>query len=366
MTGMLFRRPFDAPATRFWRPSKKVTLPPYPRRCETDPKGFSMNAAHRLNRSLATLALGAAICTGAPARADYPEKTIRIVTINAPGGPADIVARLIADKLSAAFGKPVVVESMVGAGGSLAAGHVAKAAPDGHTLLMSGDAALVTNLSLYEKLSYDPVKDLAPISQIVTTPNILAVPMDLPVKDVADLVALGRTKPGTLTFAHGGLGFSTHLSGETFKAMAQIDIQHVAFRASVLPDLLAGRVSMCFCNVSLVMPQVRENKLRALAVTSPQRSPAAPDLPTMNELGFTGFDVTSWFALMAPSGTAKPIIARLHQEVIRILALPDIRAKFADLGMDVVGNSPAELANIIATQMPQREKLIKAIGIKLQ
>ena len=159
---------------------------------------------------------------------------------------------------------------MPGAGGSLAAANVAKAAPDGYTLLMSGDAALVTNISLYEKLAYDPVKDLAPISQIVATPNILAVPADLPVKSVADLVALARSKPATLTFGHGGFGFSTHLSGETFKAMAQIDIQQVMFRTTVMPDLIAGRVSMCFCNIAQSLPLVRDNKLRALAVTSAQ------------------------------------------------------------------------------------------------
>ncbi len=323
--------------------------------------------AHHLRRTAIGVALGAVLTAGpAVAQADYPNRTIRIVTINAAGGPADLLARLIGDKLSASFGRPVVVESVVGAGGSLAAAQVARAAPDGYTLLMSGDAAIVTNISLYEKLAYDPVKDLAPISQLVATPNVLVVPTDLPVKSVADLVALARSKPGTLTFAHGGLGFSTHLSGEMFKTMAQIDIQQVAYRASVLPDLIAGRVSMCFCNVSQAMPLVRDNKLRALAVTSPVRSPAAPDLPTLDQAGFAGFDVTSWFALMAPAGTPQPIVDKLHREVVRVLALPDIRQKLSDLGMEIVGNSPAELAAVIRTQMPQRAKLIKASGAKLQ
>jgi tripartite-type tricarboxylate transporter receptor subunit TctC len=300
------------------------------------------------------------------AQSSYPDRSIRIVSINAPGGPADLLARLFGDQISASLGKPVVVEAMPGAGGSLAAAAVAKAAPDGYTLLLSGDAALVTNISLYDKLAYDPVKDLAPISQLVATPNVLVVPADLPVKTVADLVALGRSKPATFTFAHGGLGFSTHLSGEMFKTMSQVDMQQVMFRTSVYPDLIAGRVTMCFCNISQALPLSRENKLRALAVSSPQRSPAAPDLPTMAESGFPGFDVTSWFALMAPAGTPQPIVDKLHAEVVRILALPDIRQKLADLGMDVVGNSPAELAAVIKAQMPQRAKLIKDAGVKVQ
>lgn len=299
----------------------------------------------------------------ASAQTNYPERTIKIVSINAPGGPADIIARLLGDKMSEAFGKPVVVEPAPGAGGSLAAGQVARAAPDGHTLLMTGDAAIVTNISLYEKLTYDPVKDLAPISLLVATPNVLVVSPDLPAKNVSELVALARSQP--LTFGHGGLGFSTHLSGELFKSMAKADIQQVAFRTSVMPDLMAGRVTMCFCNVAQAMPLVRDNKLRALAVTSLRRSPAAPEVPTMHESGFADFDVTSWFALMAPAGTPQQVIARLHQEAARILALPDVRKKLDDLGMEIVGNSPADFAAVIKTQTPQREKLIKASGAKM-
>jgi tripartite-type tricarboxylate transporter receptor subunit TctC len=313
-------------------------------------------------------ALGAAIMLTGDARAQssYPDRPIRIVNINAAGGPGDMLARLIGDQISASLGKPVTVEPMPGAGGSLAAAHVAKAAPDGYTLLLSGDAALVTNISLYDKLAYDPVKDLAPVSQVVATPNVLVVPADLPVKTVADLVALGRSKPATFTFAHGGLGFSTHLSGEMFKTMSKLDMQQVMFRTSVYPDLIAGRVTMCFCNISQALPLSRENKLRALAVSSPKRSPAAPDLPTMAESGFPGFDVTSWFALMAPAGTPQPVIDKLHAEVVRILAMPDVRQKLSALGMEIVGNSPAELAAVIKTQMPQRAKLIKDAGVKIQ
>jgi tripartite-type tricarboxylate transporter receptor subunit TctC len=320
-----------------------------------------MRAALAAAVAVATLATSGSI---AIAQSTYPERSIRIVTINAAGGSTDIIARLIGDKLSASLGKPIVVENMPGAGGGLAAGHVAKAAPDGYTLLMSGDAALVTNISLYVKLPYDPVKDLAPISQVVATPNVLVVPADLPVRSVAELAALVRSKPATFTFAHNGLGFSTHLSGELFKTMGQIDLQHVMFRQSVFPDLIAGRVNMCFCNISQALPLAREGKLRALAVTSSKRSPAAPDLPTMDESGFPGFDVTSWFAVMAPAGTPQPIVDKLHGEIVRVLAMPDIRQKMADLGMEIIGNSPAELADLIKKQTPQRAELLKAAGVK--
>lgn len=327
----------------------------------TRPRARRLAAAALLAGLSALFHEGSAIAQGS-----YPEKAIRIVNIGPAGGTADIIARLIGDKLAVSLGKPVVAEPVPGAGGSLAAAQVARAAPDGYTLFLSGDAALVTNISLYDKLAYDPVKDLAPVSQLIATPNVLVVAPEIPAKSVAELVALARAEPGKHTFAHSGLGFSTHLSGELFKSMAGLDIQQVTYRQSVLPDLLAARVTMCFCNISLGMPQVRENKLRALAVTSPKRSPAAPDVPTMAESGFTGFDVTSWFALMAPAGTPQPVIDRLHQETVRVLAMPDVRQKFADLGMEVVGSSPAELAALIQTQTPQRATLIKASGAKMQ
>jgi tripartite-type tricarboxylate transporter receptor subunit TctC len=305
---------------------------------------------------------------GARAGANYPEKPIRIVTVTSPGGPGAMAARIIGEQLTAQWGKPVVVESMVGAGGSLAAAHVAKSPPDGYTLLMSGDAAIVTNVSLYKKLQYDPVKDLAPISQIAFTPNILAVSNDLPAKSVQELVGLARSQPGKLTFAYGGLGFSQHLAGEVFKSMAKIDIQRVSYRggAEIMPDLISGRVSLCFCNITAVLPLAREGRLRALAITSLKRSQAAPDLPTMDESGFSGFDVNAWFGLMAPAGTPKPIIEMLHRETARILALPEVREKFRKLAMEIIGNSPDEFAAIIKAEIPQRKKVIESAGIVLQ
>ena len=308
------------------------------------------------------------LCAGNAHAQTYPDKPIRLLVGFAAGGPADISARVLADRFTEAWGKPVIVENVTGAAGNVATDRVAKAAPDGYTLLAAASATIVTNPSLYQKLSFDPVKDLAPISQICFTPNLLVVPADLPVKNVAELVAYARAQPGKLTFGSAGVGTSQHLAGELFKTMAGIDIQHVPYRgiAAVMPDVLAGRLTMVFGNISAVLPLVREGKLRALAVTSPRRSAAVPDLPTMIEQGFAGFDSTAWFALMAPAGTPQPIIELLHRETVRALALPEVRKRFADLGMEVIGNTPAEFAAVIAAETPQWAKVIKDAGVKAE
>lgn len=311
-----------------------------------------------------TLATGG-VSTGQPA---YPEKPIKIVHINAAGGPADVLARLIGDKLTAAWRQPVLVEPMPGAAGNLAVGHVAKAAPDGYTLVMSGDAAVTTNVSLYKNLPYDPLKQLAAITQVVATPNILAVHPDVPAKTVQELVVLAKSPSANLTYAHGGVGFSTHLAGQVFNIMAGTSIQHIPIRtpAALTTDLLTNRVNMCFCNISQMLPLIRDGKLRGLAVTSLQRAPQAPELPTLHESGFPGFDVTSWFALLAPAGTPAPVIAKLHREVVQTLAQPELRERFTAMGMQVIANSPAELTAVIRTQIQDRKKLIDTAKIELQ
>jgi tripartite-type tricarboxylate transporter receptor subunit TctC len=316
----------------------------------------------RLRYGLAILLLALA-----PAAAQtYPDRPIRLLVGFAAGGPADISARVLGDRLTEAWGQPVVIENITGAAGNIATERVAKAAPDGYTLLLAASATIVTNPSLYQKLAFDPVNDLMPISQICFTPNLLVVPSDLAVKSVKELVAYARAQPGTLTFGSAGVGTSQHLAGELFKTMAGIDIQHVPYRGitAVLPDLLAGRLTMAFGNISAVLPLVREGKLRALAVTSARRSASVPDLPTMIEEGFAGFDSTAWFALMAPAATPAPVIAKLHLEATRVLALPDVRKRFDELGMEVIGNTPAEFAAVIKVETPQWAKVIKAAGIK--
>jgi tripartite-type tricarboxylate transporter receptor subunit TctC len=319
-------------------------------------------------RQLLAAALCVVLMAGvASPQSNYPDKPIRILVGFAPAGPADIAARVVGDKLAEAFGKPILIENVTGAASNVATDRVAKAAPDGYTLLLAASAAIVTNISLYDKLPFDPIKDLAPISQICFTPNILAVNNDVPTRNVAELVALARTKPGELTFGSAGVGSSQHLAGELLKSMAGINLQHVPYRgiAQVLPDLLGGRLTMVLGNISAVLPLAREGKVRAFAVTSLKRSPAAPELPTMAEQGFAGFDATAWFGLMAPAGTPEPILKKLHAETIRILALPDVRKKFDDLGMETIGNTPTEFAAVIKAEIPQWAKVIKDSGTKV-
>jgi tripartite-type tricarboxylate transporter receptor subunit TctC len=318
-----------------------------------------------IRNGLAVLSL---LVTGTAAAQDYPDRPIRLLVGFAAGGPADVMARLVGDKLGEAWGKPVIVENITGGAGNVAADRVAKAAPDGYTLMAAASATIVTNPSLYPKLGFDPVKDFAPITQAVYTPNLLAVPADLPVNSVAQLVAYARAQPGKVTFGSAGVGTSQHLAGELFKTMAGIDITHVPYRgiAAVMPDLLAGRISMVFGNITAVLPLVRDGRLRALAVTSPRRWASVPDLPTMIEVGYKDFDSTAWFGLMAPAGTPQPIIDRIHQEAVRILARPDIRKRFDEIGMEAIGNTPAEFAAVIAAETPQWAKVIKDAGVKAE
>ena len=296
----------------------------------------------------------------------YPDRPIRLLVGFAAGGPADISARVLADKFAESWGKPVIVENVTGAAGNVATDRVAKASADGYTLIAAASATIVTNPSLYQKLPFDPVRDLAPITQICFTPNLLVVPNDLPVKSVAELVAYAKAHAGTLSFGSAGVGTSQHLAGELFKTMAGLDLQHVPYRgiAAVLPDLIGGRLTLAFANISAVLPLVREGKLRALAVTSRQRWGATPDLPTMIEQGFAEFDSNAWFALMAPAGTSPDIIAKLQRETVRVLALPEVRKRFDDLGMQVIGNTSAEFAAAIAAETPRWTKVIRDAGIK--
>ncbi|MCK1385239.1 tripartite tricarboxylate transporter substrate binding protein [Bradyrhizobium sp. 21] len=276
-----------------------------------------------------------------------------------------MAARILAEHFTAKWGKPVVVENMLGAGGNIAADHVAKSAPDGATLLMAGNAAIVINPSLYAKLPYDPARDLVPVAQVTIAPNLLVVNKEVPAASVQELVDLARRNPGTLTFASAGVGTSTHLAGELFQTMAGIKIQHVPYRdsAALLSDLTAGRITMFFGSIASVLPQIRDGGLRALAITSLRRSPAVPDLSTLDELGFRGFDATAWFGLMAPAGTPASVIAMLHDEAQKAVSAPAARAKFAALGMEAVTRTPDEFAAEIRVETPRWAELIRRVGI---
>lgn len=308
----------------------------------------------------------ALLIVGIPAaQTTYPEKPIRVVVGFPSGSPSDTVARLLGQKFAEAWGKPVVIDNVAGAAGNIAAERVAKAAPDGYTLALLASAQIVINPNLY-KLAYDPTKDFAPISQVTVSSNLLVVHNAVPAKSVKELVALAKAQPGGLTFASGGSGSSPHMAAELFKSMAGLDIRHIPYKGVVaaIPDLLGGRVTMMFSPTSIVLPLAREGKLRALAVTSLKRSSAAPELPTIAESGYPGFEVTGWNGLLAPAGTPATIVRKLHLETVKALALPDLRAKLADLGQEGVGNSPDEFAAVIRSELPKWAKVIKESGIK--
>jgi tripartite-type tricarboxylate transporter receptor subunit TctC len=308
----------------------------------------------------------ALLLVGSPAaQTTYPEKPIRMVVGFPPGSNADTVARLLGQKLGEALGKPIVVDNATGAAGNIAADRVAKAAPDGYTLGLLTDGPLVINPSLY-KLAYDPVKDFAPVSQVAVSPTMLVVHNAVPAKSVKELVALIKAQPGGLTFASPGTGSSAHMAAELLKSVAGLDIRHIPYKGGVaaIPDLLGGRVTMMFSPIPIVLPMVREGKLRALAVTSLRRAPAFPELPTIAESGYPGFDVTGWNGLLAPARTPATIVRKLHLETVKALALPDLRAKFADLGLETIGNSPDEFAAAIKSEIPKWAKVIKESGIK--
>jgi tripartite-type tricarboxylate transporter receptor subunit TctC len=323
------------------------------------------------NRRRVLLAGVSAVAWGAAptfAAADgYPERPVKIIVPFAGGGGVDILTRVVGDYLAKRLGEPVVVDDRPGAGGNIGVQAVATAAPDGYTLVMATTGTHAINPSLYKKLPYDPIKDFAPITTIALAPNLLVVNRDLPVKSVSDLIALARSKPGTINFGSFGPGTSNHLSGEMLKHIAKIDIVHVPYRKApeAITDLIAGRIQMLFVNTPLGLPHVKAGKLRALAVTGSKRSEIVPDLPTMIEAGVPGFVVESWYGLMAPAGTPAAVVTRLHDEVVAILALPDVKATFAVQGVEPFATSPRELTERIKLEMAQWKKIIDIAHVTL-
>ena len=285
----------------------------------------------------------------------------------APGGTTDILARLIAPKLSEALGQPVVVENRPGAGGSVGSELLAKSAPDGYTIGGGTISSHAINVSLYSKLAYDPVKDFAPVTMLATLPNMLIVHPSLNVGNVKELIALLKANPNKYSFGSAGNGTSQHISGELFKSMAGVQMQHIPYKGSgpMIPDLLAGTIAMSFENITTAYPPVKSGRLRALAVTSAVRSSAAPEVPTMAEAGLPGYDISSWQALFAPAGTPKEIVNRLHAEVAKILRLPEMVKRIHELGAEPGGMPPEELAALIKSDIPRLGKIVKDSGAKV-
>ena len=319
-------------------------------------------------RRIATAVLASMLALSAgtaSAETNYPDRAVKIEVGYAAGGPLDVVARLIGDKLAQIWGKTVVVENVSGASGNIAADRVAKAVPDGYTLLLASNVNIAVNPKLYKNMPFDPVKDLAPITQVAYSPNILVVPNDLPVKSVQELVTYAKANPGKVSFASAGVGTTQHLAGELFKTIAKVDIQHVPYRGATpaITDLLGGRVSMFFGPPSSLLGLVKEGKVRALAVTSAQRFPAAPDLPTMIEAGYPGFVAVLSVGWMAPAGTPKDVIDSIYKDTAKALAAPDVRERLQKIGTEPMGTSPAEFAADIQREVPQWAEVIKAAGL---
>ncbi len=303
---------------------------------------------------------------GAQAQPGYPEKTVRLVAPFPGGSTPDFFGRIVGQKFTEAWGRQVIVENVPGAAGSVAAERVSKSVPDGYTLLFSGDAAMTTNVSLYPRLAYSPLRDFVPIMNFVETPNILVIHPSVPVKDVKELVALAKSRPGQLTYASTGSGTSQHLAGVLLADMASIHIVHIPYKgaAPILTDIVSGRVDMWFGNIVATLPQVRAGKLRGLAVSSLRKSSVISDLPTVADAGYPGFEAVAWFGLLAPSGTPPAVLAKLQQDSARVVAMPDVRAKFSESGGEIIGNSPAEFAAQIKAEIVAKGKLVKASGAK--
>lgn len=319
-----------------------------------------------LTRIVAAAALAVAGLSSAHAQEAYPSKPIHIVVTFTTGGAPDILARLIGEKLQAAWGQTVAVDNKPGAGGNIGADFVAKAPPDGHTIVVGTVGTHSINGALYSKMPYDMVKDFTPITLLATTANLLVVHPSLPAKTLPEFIALGK-KDGKMTFASSGSGTSIHVSGELFKSMTGIDMTHIPYkgRASAIPDLLGGRTTMMFDNMPSSLPLVKEGKLRALGITSARRSAAAPDIPTIAEQGLPGFEAVSWFALFAPAGTPRPVVDKLQAEVKKIVTTGDVARRLAEIGLEPVGSTPEELAAYQAREITKWAKVVKDSGAKV-
>ena len=304
---------------------------------------------------------------GSPSAAAYPSRPIRWVAPFPPGGTTDIVARAVAQRLSEAFGQTVAVDNRPGAGGNIAAEYVVKAAPDGYTIL-TAFPGLAINPSLYAKLSYDPLRDLAPVVLISAAPLLMVTHPSLPVKTVKELIALAKSRPGELNFPSAGNGTSSHLGGELFKSMAGIDIVHVPYKGSGqgLLDLISGRMSLMVNPLPEMIPFVQSGKLRGIAVTSAKRSHVMPELPTVGEAALPGYEIVTWNGILAPAATPRDIVARLHTEVVRLLRTPELKSHLEGLGLFIIGGSPDEFAQHLRSETQKWARVVKASGARIE
>ncbi len=297
----------------------------------------------------------------------WPSKPIKYIVPFAPGGTTDLLGRTLSEKLSVALGQPVVIENKPGAGGGVGADFTAKSAPDGYTIMGGTISTHAINASLYSNLPYDPVRDFVAITLIARLPNMLVINPSIPARNVSELIALMKANPGKYTFASSGNGTSQHLSGELFKSMAGVDMQHIPYKGSppALQDVVGGQVSMTFDNITTALPLAKAGKLRALAVTTATRSSAAPDVPTLAESGLPGFEVGSWQGVFAPAATPLEIVRRLNTEIVKIINMPDVREKLTALGAEPVGDTPEQFSAYVKAEVVKWSGVVKRSGAKI-
>lgn len=318
-------------------------------------------------KTLLALALGfAPLVTVVHAAEGYPQRPIRFVVPFAPGGSTDTLARSIGIKLSETMGEQIVVDNRAGGNGNIGMQIVAEAPPDGYTIVLGYIANLAIGPHLYAKLPFDPVKSFAPITLLAESPNILVAHPSLPVKNMKELIAYAKAHPGKLNFGSASVASVGHLTGVMLNQMAGIDMQHVPYKGSgqAVVDVVGGQIQLMFSGMSSVMPHVKAGRLKALVVTGAKRSPAVPDVPTIAESGFPGFSATAWYGVLAPAKTPKPIVKRLHDEIVKSLAQPDVKQRLESVGFELIGGTPDQLAEHIKTEIKKWEKVVKASGAK--
>ena len=315
---------------------------------------------------IAGLALTLAVAL--PALAEFPERPIKIIVPYPPGGTSDLLARAVAPRLGERLKQTVVIENRAGAGGVIGSAVVAKSPADGYTLLLGTIATHGILPVLQKPAPYDAVKDFAPVTLVASTPNVLVANPSAPVRNLAELLALARAKPGSVNFGSTSLGGSPHMSGELLKTMAQVDIVHVPYKGGgpMLIDLMGGQIPFGFDNLPSSMNHIRSGKVRALAVTTAKRWPGAPEIPTMAEAGVPGYEATAWFGLLAPANTPKPIVELLQQHVAAILRQPEVEKLLLEQGAEAVGNTPDEFAKLIAAELQKWAKVVATTGVKLE
>ena len=310
--------------------------------------------------------IAAALLVCSAAGHAFPDKPVRFVIGFTPGGPSDILARAVGQKLSERWKHQVVVENRPGAGGNLAAEVVAKSPADGHVWLLGNNSILATNQSLYSRLPYDPVKDFAPVALVAVQPNILVVHPAVPANSLSELIAYLKSNPGKLNYASSGAGAAAHLAGELFRTMAGVDIVHVPYKGAqpALTDLIAGHAQLMFATSASVIPYMKAGRLRALAVTTAQRSPSVPELPTVSEAGLPGFEATTWHGVVVPAATPSAIVLRMNQDINAVLKEKDLSERLAGLGAEVVTGTPRDFQDYIAREIPKWSKVVKDSGAK--